>query len=217
MGGAGSFAKEDVTERYSLGEGERDARIRDGRDVPCPGAAASIERERERRSERRESRECRRLDVVCRGRTSSGATRALYCKKTVLSNDKKSYSARLATFAATAFFPAAPTRWLLPLVVFLTPAALAPLCLRASLVLSRCWSRQPAPPCQWAPPGLVKVLPQCAHGASEYGISREHFPQIIRVAHTPIAAAGQSDASWQTAHGYARAQHGKRSQRCESL
>ena len=58
-------------------------------------------------------------------------------------------------------------------------------------------------------------MPQWAHGASEYGISREHLPQIIRVAHTPIAAAGQSDASWHTAHGYARAQHGKRSQRCK--
>ena len=92
---------------------------------------------------------------------------------------------------AAAFLPAAPTRWLFWEVVFLTPVTDAPLCLRESLVLSFCWSRQPAPPCQCAPPGLQKVLPQCSHGVvSEKGISREHLPQSMREAHTPIDAAG---------------------------
>ena len=65
----------------------------------------------------------------------------------------------------------------------------------------------------------MKVLPQEEHGLSEYGISREHLPQSMRVAHTacPAAAAGQSEAAWQVAHGWARPQHGKRSQRYECL
>ena len=67
-------------------------------------------------------------------------------------------------FASVAFLPATPTRWLLPLVVFLTPLADAPLCFRLSFVLNRCWSRHPAPPCQCVPPGLTNVLPQSAHG-----------------------------------------------------
>jgi hypothetical protein len=33
----------------------------------------------------------------------------------------------------------------------------------------------------------------------EYPCSREHWPQIMRLAHTPSAAAGQSLRSWHTA------------------
>ena len=72
-----------------------------------------------------------------------------------------------AAFAAVSFLPCTPTREFFAHVVFLTPATDAPLCLRLSLVASRCWSRIPAPPCQCALPGLQKVLPQCWHGESE--------------------------------------------------
>lgn len=63
-------------------------------------------------------------------------------------------------FAAVARFPAAPTRWLFWLAVFLTPLTEAPAYFLESLVLSRCWSRQPAPACQCAPPSRTNVLPQ---------------------------------------------------------
>ena len=76
----------------------------------------------------------------------------------VICNHLPTCRAALSAFFTAVFaLPSAPTRCALALVVFLTPLADAPLCLRESLLSSRRWSRQPSPPCQCAPPGPVNV------------------------------------------------------------